>query len=319
MPAHRCPGNRRWMQLVFDAMLLMPIEPDDAPGPRRRAGRGPHAVRRSEPEGALARVRTAVAWARTPRARTRRRDTTPTRRRTSSPFGSTSTTVTFKVANDDGDDPSMPGSTSGTTRPASRRSPTPTRRRRGRNLDDTAEFAPASTSSSRTRPATGTFASARRSPVEPHAQEQEPGRSRSSCPTNWASATSGATATTTERGPRQSSRLIDDTESTSGPRTRTTSRPRRRSPGGDLSVDGKQATVDLAGTEAVRVRYVQVSAHIVGRTAAGSRPVRAVRALGVQQRATKVGNCSTDAGFTKVYTSPTTPSPAIRRGPWHRT
>ena len=26
-PAHRCPGNRRWMQLVFDAMLLMPVNP----------------------------------------------------------------------------------------------------------------------------------------------------------------------------------------------------------------------------------------------------------------------------------------------------
>jgi hypothetical protein len=24
-PAHRCPGNRRWIQLVFDAMLMMPI------------------------------------------------------------------------------------------------------------------------------------------------------------------------------------------------------------------------------------------------------------------------------------------------------
>ena len=27
MPAHRCPGNRRWIQLVFDAMLLMPTNP----------------------------------------------------------------------------------------------------------------------------------------------------------------------------------------------------------------------------------------------------------------------------------------------------
>ena len=24
MPAHRCPGNRRWIQLMFDAMLPMP-------------------------------------------------------------------------------------------------------------------------------------------------------------------------------------------------------------------------------------------------------------------------------------------------------
>ena len=27
VPAHRCPGNRRWIQLVFDAMLLMPTNP----------------------------------------------------------------------------------------------------------------------------------------------------------------------------------------------------------------------------------------------------------------------------------------------------
>src|SRR4029453_18990976 len=25
-PAHRCPGNRQWIQLVFDAMLMMPID-----------------------------------------------------------------------------------------------------------------------------------------------------------------------------------------------------------------------------------------------------------------------------------------------------
>ena len=56
-PAHRCPGNRRWMQLVFDAMLLMPVNPTMLQA-RRRAVRRPDAVRRSEPEGAVARVRT---------------------------------------------------------------------------------------------------------------------------------------------------------------------------------------------------------------------------------------------------------------------
>jgi extracellular elastinolytic metalloproteinase len=38
-PPQACPGNRRWMQLVFGPMLLMPTEPDDAAGPRRRTGR----------------------------------------------------------------------------------------------------------------------------------------------------------------------------------------------------------------------------------------------------------------------------------------
>ncbi len=32
LQANRCPGNRRWIQLVFDAMLLMPTEPVHAPG-----------------------------------------------------------------------------------------------------------------------------------------------------------------------------------------------------------------------------------------------------------------------------------------------
>ena len=79
-------------------------------------------------------------------------------------------------------------------------------------------------------------------------------------------------------------------------------------------MDGKQATVDLAGTQAVRVRYVQVSAHRAG-AAAGS-PVRQFELWACNSH---TSNCATAAGFSKVYTSSIDAFPGDPPRPWLRT
>ncbi len=103
--------------------------------------------------------------------------------------------------------------------------------------------------------------------------------------------------------------LIDDTENTNwnAPGTVTT---------GNLTVDGKQATVDLAGTDDVTVRFVQVSAHI---RVNGQSRFAALRQFQLQAcNADEGDNCSTAAGFTRCTRARRTPSQATRRGPWLR-
>ena len=51
-PAPACPGNRRWLQLIYDAWLLQPGATDMLRGPRRDARGRPDALRRRQP-GAL--------------------------------------------------------------------------------------------------------------------------------------------------------------------------------------------------------------------------------------------------------------------------
>ena len=72
-------------------------------------------------------------------------------------------------------------------------------------------------------------------------------------------------------------------------------------PSGNLTVDGKKVTVDLAGSSSHRVRHVQVSAQLslnVNRFTA----LRQFELWGCNAAAGS--NCSSDAGFSKVYTSP---------------
>ena len=47
LPVDRCPGNRRWIQLVFDSFLLQPPRDQHARRPRRDARRGRQPVRRA--------------------------------------------------------------------------------------------------------------------------------------------------------------------------------------------------------------------------------------------------------------------------------
>ena len=67
--------------------------------------------------------------------------------------------------------------------------------------------------------------------------------------------------------------------------------------GGNLSVDGKRVTVDLAGSDPVNVRSVNVSAMV----SSGQSRFSAVRSFEVW--ACKSG-CSQDSGYRKVYSAP---------------
>ena len=111
--------------------------------------------------------------------------------------------------------------------------------------------------------------------------------------------------------------LIDDTEGTQWTAEGTIT-------AGNLTVDGRKATIDLAGTEPV--------GSTVSRSARTSRPGRAASRRCASSRCgratTAVRRCTTTrrrrtarrtAGYTKVYTSPANAFPAIRRGRSHRT
>jgi hypothetical protein len=98
--------------------------------------------------------------------------------------------------------------------------------------------------------------------------------------------------------------LIDDTENTNW-----TAAPAIGA-GGVFSADGLKVTVDLAGSDDVTVRYVQVSTMLWNDTInpnirSGQNRFTAVRQFELWAcNADEGGNCSADAGYHRVYTSP---------------
>jgi hypothetical protein len=162
------------------------------------------------------------------------------------------------------------------------------------NFDDTARFAP------------GQYEFVAHAPGQGHVRFRQRFRSGENetieivFPMNWASATNGATATTADGGVAGS--LIDDTEATNWAANATNT-------DGTLGVDGKKATIDLGGSEPIRVKYVQVSAHVrpgASRFAAVRQfELWACRQAGASFAHDRpAGDCSTDAGYRRVYTSP---------------
>jgi hypothetical protein len=110
-------------------------------------------------------------------------------------------------------------------------------------------------------------------------------------PTNWASAAGGATASGDGTGQASA---IDETEATNW------SADGRDASGGLSLIAGKQVTVDLAGTEARNITHVEVSAMI----APGNSRFAALRSFDLYAcNATAGADCSTSAGYTKVFSS----------------
>jgi hypothetical protein len=110
-------------------------------------------------------------------------------------------------------------------------------------------------------------------------------------PTNWASAAGGATASGDGTG---QGLAIDETETTNW------SAEGRAADGTLPGIAGKQVTVDLAGTDAHNISDVEVSAMINP----GQSRFAAVRSFELWVcNAAKGADCTTDAGYTKVYTS----------------
>jgi extracellular elastinolytic metalloproteinase len=298
LPAHRCPGNRRWMQLVFDAMLLMPVNPTmlqarDAlltADLMRFGGANQKELWLGYAQGGMG----VNAFA----ASENDFDPVPD----FEPVGTSPATVRFRAENTEDDDVNARIFVGHYEARASQIADTnPATSPGAINLDDTAKFAP------------GKYEFVAVAPGHGHVRFSARFRSGKSetikitFPRNWASSASGATATGdgTSLG-----NLIDDTEATRWFATADnfTGTATPGVPGGNLSVDGKQVTVDLGGTDSVRVRYVQVSAHII----AGDSRFSALRQFelwacnnkgGVSLAHNTPGDCTTAAGFQKVYTS----------------
>jgi len=109
-------------------------------------------------------------------------------------------------------------------------------------------------------------------------------------PTNWASGAAGATATGDGTSPASA---IDETETTNW------SADGLAGDGTLSGIAGKQVTIDLAGTVARDINHVGVSAMI----APGNHRFAGLRSFELWACNAAVGDCSTNAGYTKVYTS----------------
>jgi hypothetical protein len=290
----RCPGNRRWVQLLLDGMLLMPtntsmVQARDAvlAADLMRFG----GANQKELWLGFARAGLGRTAASTNGAVNSDSDPLPD----FDAVGTEPANVKFVAKGLDGTALNARiyvGHYEARISPIADTNPATTA---SSNLDDTAAFAP------------GTYELVAHAPGYGHVRFRETFKSGHDktitieFPTNWASATSGATATTTD-GAATVAGLIDDTENTNwnAPATNTA---------GAITVDGKSAVINLGGTDPVRVKYVQVSAMV----APGNNRFSALRSfeiwacnnggsLALKTHA-PAADCSTDAGFKKVYSS----------------
>jgi extracellular elastinolytic metalloproteinase len=330
IPPDLCPGNRRWVQLVFDAMLLMPIAPSmlDA----RDAQLAADLLRfgganQNELWHAFAHRGFGMNASSSNTTADTDTDPTPDFRSPIHPFA----TVTFNVTTREGGSTPIPariyvGHYQAGVSPIADTDPATS----GQNLDDTAAFV------------AGEYELVANAPGYGHVRFHADIRANTSptirirMPTNYASKSQGATASgdvnlqqacfgpPTIPAPECTSEtpadlqasldsLVDDTESTMWENFDTVD----AAPGanGPVVVDGTKVTVDLAGTEPVRVDRVQVSAMLKPFTrplpVAGANvlfnPNRftALRSFVIAACNTRSGaDCSTDAGYFTVYTAP---------------
>jgi extracellular elastinolytic metalloproteinase len=284
--ASRCPGNRRWIQLVFDAMLLMPTNPTMLQA--RDAQLAADLMRfggANQKEIWLAFAQSGMGVnATSTNSSLNESDTDPVP--DFEPVGTEPATVKFVAKSLDGNAITnariLVGHYEARVSPIADTNPATTG---FANLDDTAKFAPGRYELLAQAPGFG-FVRFR-------------GRFRSGddetitirMAQNWASSAAGAAAT--GDGGTSLPNLIDDTERTQWAVPGTVT-------GGNLTVDGSKATIDLAGTEPINVKYVQVSAML----SAGQNRFTALRQFELWACNAKKDDCSTDAGFTRVYTSP---------------
>ncbi len=303
LPAYACPGNRRWIALVFDAMLMMP--PDATMLQARDAALAADLARfgganQKEMWLGYARGGMGVAAVTTnssglSNAAGVESDTDPTP--SFEPVGTNPATVRFKAENLDGDPINARiyvghfearVSPIADTNPATAGAPDGMP---GSNLDDTAKFAPGQYEFVAHAPGYGVFR------FRDRFRSGENETITVEMAQNWAAAASGATAT--GDGGTTVASLIDETEGTQWTAPGNTTGP--------LSVDGLKVTIDLGGTESINVKYVNVSAMLRN----GQNRMTALRQFEVWTcDANKGANCAMDAGYTKRYTSPADAFPA---------
>ena len=289
-----CPGNRRWIQLVFDAMLLMPV------GPSMLDARDAYLAADMMRFGGANQNELWLAFARrgfgTNAFSTNTNADTPTDPTPS--FESprhTNATITFAAVAADEGNAAVPtasiyvGQYEARVSPIADTNPTTTDPNagspQGDNLDAVARFAP------------GTYQLLANAPGYGHSRftlTVAAGETRTvtvRLATNWASTAKGAAAT--GDGVRHTA-LIDDTEGTNWERTNAGTSANLN------AVAGQQVTVDLAGTAPRVVNRVQVSALLLP----GQNRFTALRQFAIET--------STDGTtFTRIYTSPTDAFPGV--------
>jgi extracellular elastinolytic metalloproteinase len=303
-----CPGQRRWFQLVYDSFLL------DPPNPNMIVARDNILAADVLRFGGANKVEIWTAFARrgfgagafstTPPGSFNQTqthsDTDPTPDFALPPDIGGNATITFDVAAKEGGGTPVARifvghfesrvSPIADTNPAT--NPDASVPGGAINLDNVASFAPGTYEFLVTAPGYGS---------ERFRVTFTRGEARTLkilLPVNWASLVQGATATGDATATAPVTRLIDDTENTTwaAPGTITGT-------GADnLSVEGKQVTVHLAGGGAKAVKRIQVSAML---NVPQSQRFSALRSFEIWACNGSGGqDCSTDAGFTKVYTSP---------------
>jgi hypothetical protein len=302
VPPDMCPGNRRWIQLMFDAMLLMPTNPSMLQA--RDATLASDLMRfggANQDELWLVYARRGMGRIAYSTNTTSNADNDPMPDYESPRHGFA--TITFRAeAKEEGNapitnarfhvghyqarvspvadtDPATPGPPPPPPPPPAP-PPPPTD-----NLDDVAKFVP------------GTYEFVANAPGYGHARFRatftagQTGTVTVQFPTNRASTTKGAVATGdgTFHG-----NLIDDTEATQWQRTSAVD------PNGNVVVDGTTVTIDLEGTATHAVNRVQVSALL----SAGQNRFTALRQFAIAAcNANAAANCADNSGYTTVYTS----------------
>jgi hypothetical protein len=291
---YACPGNRRWFVLYYDAMILMPTNPSMlqardailAADLMRFGGANQEELWEGFAKGGMGEGSTATnsGLAETDT------DPTPSFR---SPLADNAA-ITFRAKDKNGNTITnariFVGHFEARVSPIADTNPATT----GLNLDDVAEFVPGDYELLATAPGYGflrgrkTFYKGEDSIIEFRFAK------------NHAASAQGATATGTDG--TDFANLLDGTENTNwtAPGTVTA---------GNLSVDGKKVTIDLAGTEPVRIRDLNVSAML----RSGQNRFTALRQFEVWacnnggssalHHDSPPADCTQDSGYKKVYTS----------------
>jgi extracellular elastinolytic metalloproteinase len=296
LPSQNCPGNRRWIQLVYDAMLLDPTAPTMidarnsllASDTMRYGGANQTEIWAAFAQrglGANAALHPAPAAAnRCSGALVQDCDPVPD---FSSPLGG-NTNVTFNISGKVPGNPAVVGQVyvgtyQGRVSQIADTDPATSNSGIDVNRDDTASFVQGRYDFLVVAKGYGAFRFS--------ANVKGPSQNLIiRMPENLASSTQGATASGS--GTNQAN-AIDETETTSW------SADGRAADGTLSNIAGQQVTIDLAGTKAQPIAHVEVSAMINP----GESRFAALRSFELWACDSAQADCSTDAGYTKVFTS----------------
>jgi extracellular elastinolytic metalloproteinase len=323
----QCPGNRRWIQLVFDSFLLMPTAPSmiDARNAILAADQARFGgANQAEITAAFARRgmgRGASQTNGSGRTAGVESDTNPLPDFEAA--GQPNANVTFTATSSETGNPAVKAriyvghyearvSPIADTDPATNAPSTAS----ANNLDEKATFTPGTYEFIATAPGYGAVRFRKTFKAN-----NNPTIALRFAP-NFASTTQGATATgdvapltngagtVVQPGPTVLKNLIDDSEATDWQAAAT------QGADGAWNVDGKQVTVDLAGSRPQTIRHVQISALIgpvfdpATRADLTQNRFTALRQFEIWTCNDQAADCSQDDGYQRAYASAADAFPA---------